>query len=70
MRRAAFIVFWTMTFDILTYLLMVIPFAFFLLHRDSDPPTEYLFVAVMILCPSAGLLGFILGLLRKLPGTK
>jgi hypothetical protein len=70
MRRVAFILIWAVAFVILTYLLLAIPFAIFFLHKDSDPPTAFLFVAVIILCPLAGLVGFVLGLLRKLPGTK
>jgi len=70
MRRPICILIWTAVFVIFMYLLLAVPFAFFLLHKYPDPPTEILFVAIMILCPVAGLTGFILGLLGKLPGTR
>lgn len=70
MRRATFILIWAVAFAALAYLLFAVPFAIFLLHRSSDPPTELLFLATMTLCPLAGLSGIVLGLLGKLPGTK
>jgi hypothetical protein len=70
MRRTIFILVWTVAFVVLAYLLLTLPFAAFLLHEHFDPPTKFLFAGVMIICPLAAFLGFILGILGKLPGTK
>jgi len=69
-RRVLLTLIWGVAFMIASYFAMAIPFAIFFLHDSPDPPTHILFGAVMLLCPAAGLLGIILGVFRKLPGTK
>jgi hypothetical protein len=61
---------WGLLFLVLAYLSVAIPFLFFYHDKGSNPPTALIFVGVTIFCPLAGIVGTILGLLRKLPGTK
>ena len=69
-RRVLLTLIWGIAFMIAAYFAMAIPFAIFFLHNSPDPPTELLLMGTVLLCPLAGIIGIVLGICRKLPGTK
>jgi hypothetical protein len=69
MRRIMFILIWVIAFIVTPAFLCGGIIAVFYLPQDPDPPTEMAFMGTMCLSPIAGILGLVLGVRGKLPGT-